>query len=717
MNRLSRTLARRLARRLALRLILCGLLGLLLPAGLFARGGRETALEAGVPAPEAGALAPELPAPELRRVALFASGVGYFEFRGSFRGPVLFSLSFPAGDVNDVLKSLVIRDPASASPSVTYPSEDTVYRSLRSLRVDLSGEQALGEILGSLRGEELEVYAPERIRGRILGVEYVQGYSGGGPFTGAAWLSLYTGEGIRQIWLADMERLYFTDPLTRADFERALDLLMERRSGDSRELRISLPGEAEREVSLSYVAAAPVWKVSYRLDLSGDRPYFQGWAIIDNGSDRDWADVELSLIAGRPVSFIQELYPPYYVGRPVEPLAIAGSAAAQTYDTGAEAAEQAKAPARNSTLTVESAMDMSYAPAAAGTAAAPQPAPLAAAVPATAGNGLNTAAGEALAEQFAFTLPGRVSIPRHQSAMLPLVSAGLDAEKFLVFSGSRAQAAGGRSIHPAIAAEITNTTGMSLPAGPITVYEGGLYAGDALIEFLSGGEKRLISWGEDLAVSGSLASSSSRTLSSVSLSGGVMTISRKLIYQWEYSLSNKAAGAKRLLIEHPVTGGAALAEPALFRERTSSLYRFALDLEAGEDRVFRVQEELPLSERVSLGSLRLESLLSYAANGELPAPVRAALSQAAELRRKADNATAAVAELEARRTALAAEQDRIRRNLEAAGNTTPQGQDYLRRMAAQDTELDELAAQITAAAQEARAAREAYDAYTGSLSL
>ena len=41
-----------------------------------------------------------------------------------------------------------------------------------------------------------------------------------------------------------------------------------------------------------------------------------GWAIVDNTIGEDWKGVELSLVAGAPQSFIQDVSQPYYGRRP-----------------------------------------------------------------------------------------------------------------------------------------------------------------------------------------------------------------------------------------------------------------------------------------------------------------------------------------------------------------------------------------------------------------
>jgi hypothetical protein len=772
--------------------------------GLQAQAIRES--RASAPGGAAGAGAERLP---LRRLALFSSGVGYFEHSGTVSGPGAFRLTFNREAVNDALKSLAVNDPNSTAPAVRYASEDTLYRTLRSLSVDLSGNPGIAQILDSLKGAELEIAAPRPLSGRIIGVEYRAAPAAvpGGEERAEAFVSLFSGDGIRVISLREAGSFSFKDPALNADLSRALDLLRDEGAAETRDLLVELEGEGARAVALSYVIPAPVWKVSYRLDLSGGEPLLQGWAIVDNDGDTDWENVELSLVTGRPVSFIQNLYPPLRLSRPVLPLAIAGIARAETHDSswsweGAGFSKQADAayyeepsvPAdgglqrgsatwyradgislranhatlpfgtrirvtnlnnnRQTIVTIsgripedasrildisqEAAKNLGMTTAggsapisieilgggrAVAAVAEPEPPPepqyeppalTPAAAYALVQGALETAGAAAAGDRFEFTLRRPVSLARRQSAMFPLVEGTLRAEKALVFSGARMT---GRAVHPVSGAELVNTTGMKLPAGPLTVYEAGTYAGDALMEFFPAGEKRLVSWGEDLAVSGSAEASANRFVTTVTLSKGLMTINRKLGYEKTYTLRNASGEEKRIILEHPVTAGAELAEPASFEERTGNLYRFTRTLPAGGELSLRVREESPLSERVSLSQLRLESLVSYASNQEIPPPVRAALQRGAELRRETDLRRAEQQDLESRRTRLIADQDRARKNLEAAGSQTQQGQDYLRRMTALDEEIDALSSSVEEAARAVRAAQAAYDDYLGSLEL
>jgi hypothetical protein len=595
---------------------------------------------------------------------------------------------------------------------------------MRSLKVNLLGSPGIAEILRNLQGEEVEITAPNLIKGRIISVESRR--TAAGPDGGAAveaFLSLYADGAITVVNLKDIRTFSFSSAEINADLKAALDLVMASRDNGRRELRVSVPPSLrEGEAVLSYVIPVPVWKASYRLDLGQTPAAFQGWAVIDNDSDADWDGVELSLVSGRPVSFIQELYPPYHVYRPTLPLAIAGAAEGRSYEGGMgayNAVTNTRAAAETQSLKaapMRAAADSASGGADNGAVAeyAEAPALLPRTLPAAAPS---SARGAALADQFEFTLKQPVTVKRGQSAMVPLVSGSVGVKKLLVFSGTSAANAGGGQINAALAAEITNTTGMKLPAGPITVYDGGAYAGDALIEFLGDGDRRLISYGDDLTVTGTLRASGSNRLSAVSIKAGVMTVTRSQIYEAVYTLRNAAAEAKQLIIEHPISTGTTLAEPARADERSGSFYRFAQTLPAEGGLTFTVKEERPVLEQVMLARAQLDAWLNYTSSEAVPADVKAALEKAVELKRGLETGRASQAEIAARLERLNAEQGRVRSNLEAAGNQSPQGQEYLRRLASTDAEIDALYASLDEAAAAVRRAEQELDAYLASLSF
>ncbi|MDR2965276.1 MAG: DUF4139 domain-containing protein [Treponema sp.] len=584
---------------------------------------------------------------ELKKVVILTSGLAYYEHSGSISGNVNIPLLFKYNSVNDALKTLVVNDPSSANPVVRYQLENS--------------------------------------------------------FIETSQIAINTSSGIRIFDINSIRSIRFTDPEIEREVKRALESIDET-GAESRRLILNLPGTNQRNVSISYVIPSPVWKVSYRLDLGQQRPLFQGWAIVDNDSDTDWNNITLSLAAGRPVSFIQNLYPPYYVARPVLPLSIAGAAVAQAHDRGYAVQNFRGSSGQDEAVLYSVMEEMETAPA----DALRRNSLLTSASTNVAGGAVETATGQDAGGQFEFTIKTPVTLNRRMSAMFPLVESRIEARKTLIYNG--------RGRYPRLGAEITNNSGMKLPAGPITVYDGGIYAGDALIEFWNENEKRLISFGEDLTVSASMNSTNTTAVSTVTVSGGVMTINRTISFSTAYTFINSDSSAKNLVVEKDKIANATLSSPNS-SEETTTAYRFTVNLPGSRETVFTVVEQRPMSERITLLSQRPESILSYSTNQEIPQRVRTALQRAVELRQAVDTANNNIRNIESDRNRQIAEQDRIRRNLEAVGNQSAQGQEYLRRLTALDTEIDELTRNLERANTNARTAQTAYENYLNGLNL
>ncbi|HTX73814.1 MAG TPA: DUF4139 domain-containing protein [Rectinemataceae bacterium] len=664
----------------------------------------------------------ELP---VTRVVLFSSGVGYFEHQGAISGNATVDLPFGSDEVNDALKSLVVWDlgkdasqkagGAAGAPSVSYPSEESLDRALKGFRIDLSGSPRIADMLARLRGADLAVDAPDTISGKIVSVESRPGGKDGSQQL--PWLILLTSSGVRAISLDDIVAFRFADPAVASDFSRALSLIYSAQDSLRRVLELHLPGSGTRQAALGYVVAAPVWKVSYRLDLSGDKPYLQGWAIVDNPTDQDWKDVSLSLVSGRPVSFQQNLYAPYYLDRPFVPLAIAGTAAPRSFQSGNPGAapeEQALSADEYESMAPPSAAP---APAASRSALAKAyAAPSGAAMPSLSQGTAAAAQARAAGDQFEFTVRGAVTLERRHSAMLPLIAGAISAEKVSIYSPGSGDG-GADPLHPSLGARLTNSTGMKLPAGPVTVFDGGVYAGDALVDFLPQDEKRLLTFGDDLSVNADVSQASAQETLGVTVSKGVMIFSRRITWTRTYTFRNASASAKKIVIEHPITSGTELAAPKNYDEKTAAVYRFSLPLPASGMASLAVKEQAPSSERVVLSSLGSDAFLSYMSSREIPAAIRDALKKAIDLKGKANDADAAVAALQTRKSDLSSDESRIRQNLSAVGRDSPQGQQYLKRLGDAETEIDSLGTRIDAALSAAAQAHQAYEAYLSGLSL
>jgi len=93
----------------------------------------------------------------LSSLMLFTSGVGYFQHDGVVDGNAAMTLTFSAGQINDLLKSLVLRDlDGGAISSVTYSSRDPITRTLQGFSIDLTTNPTLAGLLTQTRGEMVE---------------------------------------------------------------------------------------------------------------------------------------------------------------------------------------------------------------------------------------------------------------------------------------------------------------------------------------------------------------------------------------------------------------------------------------------------------------------------------------------------------------------------------------------------------------------------------
>jgi hypothetical protein len=635
---------------------------------------------------------------KVKRIALFSSGVGFYELSGELSGANRIALPFALEQMDDALKSLTIYDSASVSPFVGYPSEETINRTLASLRINLRGEPTIENILSSLKGESVEIFAPQKIVGKIVGVQTRENAKDGANFRESA-LTLYADGALRQVAIKEIASYRFVSASVSAEFEKALLFLQSANNGDRRVLNLYLDGTKKRDVRASFVVAAPVWKANYRLDLGADTPFLQAWAIIDNASDVDWEDVELSLAVGRPVSFTQPYYAPFYTRRPELPLSIAGAAQANTYESGFYDAALEEDAVEIAAPSFAAESSVSYKELRASTASSP-----------VVQQNYQTANAKAAGEQYIYALKNKISLPRRQSAMAPLTQGAIGARKVLIYNAANGQ-------NPALGIELTNTLDAKLPAGAITVYDDGIYAGDALLKFLPQKEKRLIAYGDDLSVRGIVNQSSSSAIYGAKISKGVIQITNKHTYAKEYAFKNGSDSAKTLILEHPITPAAKLVEPIKPGEKTESLYRFETSLGANKETTFRVKEERLTTSSVVISEQPYSSLIVYISDASYPEKVRAALKKAeplyAELTRAKTNLSEAQKNLE-RKTK---DQERVRSNLIAVGAESSQGKNYATQLVEIDKEIADINKAVGAAESDRRKAQKAYEDYIAQLEI
>jgi len=630
-------------------------------------------------------------------VILYKHGIGFFERSGTLGAGESARLDFNASDMNDVLKSLTLEERGGGKISgLRYDSMDPLSHRLADFPFEIGDDQSLAAIIGRMQGSRVELkFGADTIAGAIVGGRVVAGTD---KQAEREFVTLLLDSGdIRTLDLAAASGIRFTDPKLQANFKDYLAAVAASRSKDKRSVYIDSTDARQREIVASYTIPAAVWKSSYRLML-GDKgqPVLEGWAIVDNTTGEDWTKVQLSLVSGRPISFISQLYAPKYVQRPTAELADDNAARPVVHDEAftVNGAVAGSGGGRGGGAVRAGVLG--------GIMPAPPAAPVSGRAYMAAQNSMadleqakvspstivaSASAGE-LGELFEYRIAQPVTIRKDESAMLPFLQQAIEGRKLLIYSDHSSQ-------HPTNAAELTNTSGKTLDGGPITVYDGGAYGGEALMETLKAGDKRLISYAVDLGTRITDAfNSKNAVVREIHANRGVITTKSAMEETRTYSIRNVDQKAKTLILEHPLRPGYTLlsAKPA---EKTASNYRFEIQLAAGATQEFPVTEERVFDQSYQVSNLTPDFLLAYVQNRNLT------LSDAArrQLQRIADEKSQIAANDRALQDAqnqisdLTRDEDRIRQNINSLNNVSSQQQlvqNYAKQLDAHEQQLAQL---------------------------
>lgn len=589
-----------------------------------------------------------LPAADLpvTRVTLYKNGVAYYERAGEVKAGEAARLDFRAAEMDDVLKSLVL-DVAGGVARVRYELSEPLARKLGDGGIAIGAQQPLALILDQWRGARVEM----QYRGAPVAGAVVSGRLAPLPNQGQRQELTVLADGgeLRLIDLENVTGLKLSDAKLQAQLAGALGAMAQSRSKEKRAVFVDLAGAGAGKLTARYLAPAPVWKSSYRLLLpEAGEATLEGWAIIDNSSGEDWADVALTVVSGKPVSFVSKLYEPKYVPRPEAALAEEQAVAPVVYESALN--ERKAAPAAKMELAGRMRAMAARSESDEGVlVGAPAPVMEMSAV------ALDAVAREA-GELFEYRFAAPVTAKKGESMLLPFVQQKIGARKLLVYS-DRSQ------MNPRNAAEITNSSGKTLDGGPITVYQAAGYSGEALMETLKAGDKRLISYAVDQGTRVSTNfESGTQVIREIKAQRGVLTTRAAVEVTTTYTADNSDAKEKELLIEHPVDPGMKLLRPAA-EETSPNRYRFAVKLPGKSVQKLVVVQERVLESSTMVSSLTPDVLLSYSQNRALSAAAKAKLDGV--LAKKSELA-AADRDLRATETQMAEitrDQERLRQNI------------------------------------------------------
>lgn len=699
------------------------------------------------------ALAPAAKAAELlpiSRVTLYRSGVGHFQRQGTVNGDSQLSLKFETDQINDVLKSLQVLDFGGRVQSVSYPSKDPLSRRLSSFSIQIGDNPSLPVLLERLRGSQVSLQtADATITGSVLSVEtrdmpVSTGNAGDRPaIIKTPIVNLLTGTGIRAVPVPSILNFKISDQGLAEELNKALAALSESRTERTKVVDVTVAGTGSRQVAITYVHATPVWKTSYRLVLPDADPkpagegkpspqgVLQGWAIVENTTDQDWSNVKLSLVSGRPVSFRMDLYEPLYVTRPEVPVPTVPGVMPRTYEGGLmPASVSAPSPASppssgspgasagspfrqskqeaakdKSGRTARPAVNEAFGTTSQfidaedvdGAAITPEQMVDYAARP-------QTKAGE-VGEVFQFELENPVTIERQRSAMIPLLTANVDARRVSIFNLAD------RADHPMRGVEVTNSSSMQLLPGPLSVMDGSAYAGDATVNQIAPGDKRLLAYAVDLDVAVTTEPVTRGTVNKIRIVKGSLEQTISSEHGMKYTFANKDLKRGRtIVLEHPKFEGYTLKGDLKPREQTQTAYRFDVSADAGKQVSIDITQERVDRQIIGINAYPMETLMRLSQDGRVSDKVLTAMRDLFARQANLANIERVINEREQQINTLKSDQSRITGVMQPLDRNTDTYRNFLTKLNKQEADIDKLNTAQEASRTELDTARNQLDA-------
>lgn len=603
----------------------------------------------------------------IKTVVLYKHGVGFFERLGPVEGDTEIELNFKGSEMNDVLKSLTMLDMGDGSvSSVSYDSTETLAKQLEDVGIHLSEQDTLTSLLTQLHGAGVQIeVAGQTLTGKLIGLERRRQIVDG-TVVETHTISLYVGGAVLTHDLADVRSISLQDETLRARLEHLLDALIASKTKDNKRLTIFAKGTGARDVSVSYLVETPVWKTSYRVLIGeGEQQHIQGWAMVDNTQSDDWTDVDLTLVAGLPISFVHDLYSPRHKRRPVVEVDEEQAYAPPVLEYGTRGASED---------ALADGAAMSVAAGSAPPAPAARPAPQSAArkrkmaAPGRSSVEVQTRTAE-VGDLFHYEIVTPVTVRSNQSALVPILEDTVKGRRVAIYNEEV------RAKNPMSALEFENTTDLTLEGGPVTVIERESYSGEAMLDTVKPGQTRLLPYAVELScVVDSKAKVESGDVTSVIVQNGAFVIRRTEIARRTYAFDNQSDRTLSLYVDHPRRSGFTLPESLRPEETTERFHRFQIDVAPNTVGELEIEEHgyrFERSQVIEGNSSRLGAwLTSRGVSDDTRATLAPALAVSAEL----GALEVALAQVQSQMDELFTDQQRLRQNLESLGSSEAERQ-------------------------------------------
>ncbi|MGC9999304.1 MAG: DUF4139 domain-containing protein [Bryobacteraceae bacterium] len=598
--------------------------------------------------------AAELP---VSRVVLYKNGLALFERSGAVKPGEPVRLEFKKSEMDDVLKTLVLTSSAGAVTHLRYELDEPLDRRLADIGLSIPNGVNLATLLDQMRGARIVLGTTGGpVEGVIVSGRIAQQAQQAQKLeltflTTAGELRIIDLDGVSSVKLAD-DRL-------QKRLTEALGAYQQAQSQERKSLWVETSG-ATGTLLARYLVPAPMWKSAYRLAFTDkDDATIEGWAIVENKSDSDWNNVQLTVVSGQPISFISRLYEPKYVQRQdLEPAENVAQFRNLERNAAPQASQKAARDAFRNNARQQNLVQMN----------APMAAPASAVggvmerVEVTSAEVASSVEPETEAQEvgelFEYHFSRPASVKAGESLLLPFVQQKIAARQVYIWDR-------GEGVHPQRAAKLTNSTGKTLDGGPVTVYTPEGYTGESLMSTFKAGDKRFLSFAIDLGTRITTKyDTGAQVIRSVKAERGVITTKSVLEQRTTYTVVNVDSKEKALLISHPVAGDGELISPKP-EEKSDQRYLFAVTAPAAGSTSLTVVEQQPLEESVSIMGLNADQIVAWIAARKLSSEARQKLETLAAKKRDLSDASALIQQIEARINALSADEGRLRQNIQS----------------------------------------------------
>lgn len=647
----------------------------------------------------------------VKRVIIFKHGVSYYILEGILKGPGKFELEFKIDEMNDILKSLFVLDTSEKGyiSSISYDAALETSQLLKSIMLNIPDRDSFSSLITQIKGADvnLTIGGAKKVSGKIMGIEFVEKLSKVEKITEKLLILLQEDGSIAKYNFSEIKSLEILNEEIKKDLKFFLDTVIAGKKKDAKKIIINCESggddATERNIFVSYIRESPIWKTSYRLIVSKQQELEQkcllsGWSLIENTTNQDWEDIELSLVAGLPVSFIYDFYKPIFIQRPViqppkilsaRPTEIEEGLEMDKFDDYAMA-EMEAIPSKKRAKAMSKSARPSPAPAVGGFGRM-QSVMSDTEIYDKVKSQVKTQTKD-LGELFEYNISNPVTIKRKQSALVPILTESIKSNRILLYNKND------HDKNPNACLEITNNTNLTLETGPATIIYDDNLAGEAIIPFLNKGDTRLLNYAIEQAVI------ITHEQESENLSVHRVTFGSGYSYEYYYTnmtttykIKNKTEQEKELYLDHPKTYEYKVIEKPVEPEETTNYWRFKLTLKPKDAVVFKLKEQRENYSSNYIWNFNKEDLLKrvgfYVKQKFIDPDLETKLKEIAGLIQTVNDLRAKDDKLNEERDLMTDEQVRLRENISVLGEDSQSislKERYIKKLNTQESRFEEI---------------------------